>query len=147
MAKKTKQTKPAFDQDVPVTFGAVGCNGDSMRVGLKVSRADMTLEDVDGIFCDNQLDLCLMCDPNAERGDQHQQPLLDGNTLDVAVTAISKSFSTYNDHFACSLSIPAGGHPDLLKFSKRQGKILVTVVGSAADKPDDDGDPKAFPPA
>lgn len=139
MAKQKKQTKQKYDQEVLVTFGTVACNGDSMRVGLKVSRADITLEDVDGIFCDNQLDLCLMCDPNAERGEQHQQPLLDGNTLDVAVTAISKSFSTYNDHVSCSLSIPAGGNPDLLKFSKRQGKILVTVLGSAPDEPDDQG--------
>ncbi len=139
MAKKTKQTKQKWEHDVPVTFGIVSGNGDSMRVGFTVARTDVKLEECDALFCDKQLDLCLICDPNAERGEQDQQPLYDGNTLDVTALAVSKTFSTCNVRFTCSLSIPAGGHPDLLKFSKRQGKILVTVVGSAADEPDDQG--------
>ncbi len=128
--------KRKFDHDINVTFGTVGCNGDSMRVGIKIARADLALADADAIFCDKQLELRLICDPNQERGQEKQLKLIKGNMLDVDALGISKSFSAYNDHFACSLSLPVGGKPDLLKFSKRPGKILVTVTGSAASEPE-----------
>lgn len=146
--------KKSFKHKLEVKFGTTSNTGDATRIGVSISctkpRKKGMLEIVDELFSGSQLEVELLCDPNADEDADGQlkfeadgeRKSKEGDVLSVKGTPTAARYSGSNDHFQTTLVFPDAGAVYMVLgcFAKHPGKLLCTRIGAAKPQPDDDGE-------
>jgi len=133
-----------------VDFGGVSIGDESGRLGVKISRDDMTLEMADELFAGRRLTgeitLAELGDENQERlpGMEDERPPMIESVFDVKRYSAARKQFTVGFTFALSEIFVQ----DLARFAKRRGRIVINEIddleeggrGGSDDFDDDDFD-------
>lgn len=129
---------------LPAEFQGVSFGDETARVGIRVSREKLTIEDADRLLCGKRVDCRIIVQPKDD--DQAQQYSVDGikftieGSADVTQVAFSRKLIKFGLTF-CLESINRG---ELSEFAKRQGRV---EINATADIPAKSGRNKVGTPA
>lgn len=129
--------------DLPVEFGSsIGLGEGVARIGAKVDRAELSLDDADALFANSQL-ACNIAYGRSAKDVPGQQVVFDASTT-IEATVDVKGFRVTAEAFTCSLSMNKGTIEvaKLSEFAGRKGKLRCSILGPAgshADAAVDDG--------
>lgn len=135
-------TKTATELEVDVQFGGVSIGDETARVGIKIDRALMQLDQADEILCGKRLTGRIeVCAPGEQQGQRalpgmkDERPHLDG-TFDV------KRFGVSLKEISAGLTFGLGSIDvsELAKFAKKNGRLLVTDAQFLPEDSSDDDD-------
>lgn len=120
--------------NVPCSFGTVGFGKDTARIGIKVAREQLGLDQADELLCGMRLTGKLTADKSDP--DQMQLPGMEGSHDSVAGTFDVKSISLKPDEigFGATFSVASVDQHALIALRSRTGRI---VISSAEELPDD----------
>jgi len=136
-------TATAKELEVDVQFGGVSIGDETARVGIKIDRGRMSVEEADEFLCGKRLTGRIeVCAPGEQQGQQSlpgmkdTRPHLDG-TFDVKRFGVSlKEISA-----GLTFSIASIEVSELAKFAKKNGRLTITAAEFLPDDDDDDSDP------
>lgn len=134
MAKKTK-TNDVFD--VPVHFGGVSIGDKTARVGVRIDRSALSLDDADKAFCGHRLHGRVQLGGN---GDGPGQKVLFDSDLCLEGTFDVKRISADSSQISTGLtfSLKDIDISELAKLSRGSGRLLVDDIGELPVDHDDD---------
>lgn len=140
-------TATAVGLEVDVQFGGVSIGDETARVGVKIDRGAMTLDDADEFLCGKRLTGRIeVCAPGEQQGQQSlpgmndARPHLDG-TFDV------KRFGVGPKEVSAGLTFVLGSIDvsELAKFAKKNGRLTIMEAQYLPDDgEEDDGDGPSF---
>ena len=119
--------------DIPVSFGDVGIGDGTARIGMQISRDNVSLSQADHMFGGARIEIELRCDPNA-KADVDGQQVMDGVGVEIINSvADAKSFRTSVKLFSSTLSFKYDDAlvSTLAHFAKRSGRLIAKRVGDA----------------
>jgi len=124
MSAKTKEAL----LDVPVEFGGVSIGEATARLGLKIDRTVLELDQADECFCGHRLDCRLML--GAADDAPGQKHLIEDARLQVAGQADCKQLSVRPEKISTGLTFSLADIDvaELARFSKGQGRLIVNGV-------------------
>ncbi len=128
--------KEALLLDVPVEFGGVSIGEATARLGLRISREQISLEEADDCLCGRRLECrVVLGHPDDAPG---QQKLIDDADLCVGGSADVKRFGCSPDWITGGLtfSLQEIDVADLARFSKGRGRLAVSGIAAI---PEDGG--------
>ena len=139
MAKEkqvTETTKRASRAQLQIAtkFGGVSIGKTTARIGLKIMREFMTIDQAEQYFCDRRLSGSIRLGSRNE--DPKQKTMLDTDLV-VTGTFDVKGYSTHTDSFSLGLTFALTEIEIavLAKFASGAGQLLVK---SASEIPDDE---------
>lgn len=126
-----------------VTFGGVSIGDGTCRIGLKVARDVIGLDEADRILCGRRLTGQIVATPGGESQDQLH--LFDGVRPAVAGVFDVRRFAVNRREITAGLTftLQQADLPSLAAFSGRQGVLQVEAVGDINDEESDE--PEAGP--
>lgn len=133
-------TATATELEVDVQFGGVSIGDETARVGVKIDRGVMTLEQADECLCGKRLTGRIeVCAPGEQQGQQslpgmkNERPHLEG-TFDV------KRFGVGLKEISAGLTFGLGpiDVSELAKFAKKNGRLIVTDAQFLPEDGDDE---------
>lgn len=130
---KTK-TAPAPATDIAVSYGNVSIGDETARIGVSISRGQMSLAQMDKSFCGKRLTGTIL----ARSTGQADQQSLPGADSDITITAVFdvKSFGVKRKWFSTGLTFSLGGidAATLAGFAKREGMLRIDQIDDIPDK-------------
>lgn len=129
MAKR----RPRSVLDIPVDFGSVSIQAKSVRVPVKIQRADMSLDQADQILCGHRLTGKIVARP---KGDHQDQGTLNGfEPVELPGVFEVGSFGVHSDYFSASLNFNKEdvSLDELGEFAVKPGRLIVQEVGELED--------------
>ena len=129
---KTK-TAPAAT-DIAVAYGNVSIGDETARIGVSISRGQMSLAAMDKNFCGKRLTGTILA---RSTGGAEQQSL-PGADSDLTITAVFdvKSFSVKRKSFGTGLTFALSGidASTLAGFAKREGMLRIDQIDDIPDR-------------
>lgn len=145
MAKKTQVDDVL---DLIVAFGNQSAGDKTARIGVTVSRGDLSLSKAEKNFCERRLRVCIVVKANGWQPDQPALPGMDEMSEELELEAVFdvKRLSFDGDNISFGLTGALGDLDvgKLAKFAKRTGRLIVREVAEIPEKEkskeNDDGD-------
>jgi len=146
MSAKTKEAKEVLLLDVPCEFGGVSIGECTARLGVRISREQISLEEADDCLCGRRLECrVVLGHPEDAPG---QQTLIEDADLCVAGSADVKRFGCSPDWITGGLtfSLQEIDVAELARFSKGRGRLAVCDIAEIPEDGEHKEPARAEPP-
>ena len=119
---------------LPAEFGGVSFGDETARVGVRVAREKLALEDADHLLCGKRIDCRIVVQPKDD--DQAQQYSVDGLKFEIDGSAdvTQVSFSPKLIKFGLTFCLEAINRGELSEFAKRQGRLEINTTAAIPAK-------------
>lgn len=128
------KTKTAPTTDIAVAYGNVSIGDETARIGVSISRDQMSLAQMDKQFCGKRLTGTIL----ARSTGHAEQQSLPGADADITITAVFdvKSFGVTRKRYTTGLTFSLSGidAATLAGFAKREGMLRIDDVADIPDK-------------
>ena len=148
MAKR-KTNVPANVLEFPVAFGGVSIGDKMCRIGIKVDRSHLSVDQADDHLCDKRLTGSIISRP---QGDLPDQGTLPGMAFESVLRGVFdvKGFHVAADDisFGMTFAIASIDIEKLAHFAKRAGRVVVEeeeAIPANGDGEEEDEDEKEEP--
>lgn len=144
MAKKTKKPK-AQAAELRVNFKNASPTKTRRNLGIELDRGELSLDNVDALLINSQLECTIRCDPNAQKDAAGQQTFESDDILELPFVADVSNVTITPDVYRFALSIPldAVEANSIERFRYRKGQLICSRVGQAALPPEESSDQAA----
>lgn len=130
MATATRSKKKSESVlELPVSFGNVNIGDETARVGISISRANLTVSQADKNLCEKRLAGRIIARSNGASANQDSLPGLDDDAeieglFDVkGFSATGKQISTGLTFLLSTIDVQT-----LARFAKREGQLVVNGI-------------------
>lgn len=139
MAKKAQTENGVVE--LPVRYGNVSIGEDTARLGVRISRGNLTPGKADALLCGRRLTCQLTCVPRGKDADQPTLPGVDvGRQVEAVVDVKAVSMTRKNIGAGLTFALAEVDLDSLVHFAKRDGRISISKVEDLDDKDDGDED-------
>lgn len=130
--------------EVEVSFGGFSCGDHTARLGVKISRSKMTVQEADAYLCGARLKALIF---TARKGDSKSQQHFDEMLDKVEAICDCKQFIQKPEMFSVTLTFAKSEELSafLCRITKKDGKILIERIANASSSMDDDDDDDEHP--
>ena len=140
MAKKNKESV----MELPVSYGGLSVGDKTARIGVSISRGNLSITKADKAFCCKRLDVSIKAMSNGAQADNQPLPGMEGSDWEVGGVADVKGWSTNGKSitFGLTFNLENVEVETLSHFPKREGTLVVDAVEDIPEEEgaDDDGD-------
>jgi hypothetical protein len=138
MATKEKARKGKH-LTLPVSFGGVSVRDKTARIGVDISRQQMTLTNADKNLCGRRLVGSILARPEGAAAEQDGMFDGDGDTVLEGIFDV-KAFGVHSKHYSAGLTfaleeLSAEDRQALTYFAKREGLLLIDNLQQLPEKP------------
>lgn len=139
-----KNTKPTVLVDVPVSFGGVSIGVETAKIGIKIDRESMSLDDADEYLCGRRLSGRAYTVPKGE--DPTQKHMFKGERHELVNLFDVKKISVSPNMLSCGLTFALQDVDvtELAQFASRGGRLEIyevsTITKGEPGDDDEDGD-------
>jgi hypothetical protein len=137
MAKKAATENGVVE--LPVRYGNVSIGEDTVRLGIRISRGNLTPGKADALLCGRRLTCQLSCVPRGKDVDEPTLPGVDvGRQVEAVVDVNAVSMTRKNIGAGLTRSLADVDLDSLVHFAKRDGRLTITKVEDLDDKGGDE---------
>ena len=125
--------------DLACDFGNVSIGDETVRVGIKIDREDLSLEQADELFSSMRLQGKITLKTKADEQQQNFEGMDD--VTEIETTFDVKRFSVKRKEISCGLTSAIGdiSITDLAHFAKRTGRLIISDAEPLAEGKDSNG--------
>jgi hypothetical protein len=125
-----KKTREAETLTYPVAYGNVNIGDKTARLGVSISRANLTVNQADKLFCERRVKLRIIARPAHAAAEQPTLPGMPEVDFEISATADTKGYSADGKKIGFGLTFVLSGLdiPTLSHFAKREGMLYIEGI-------------------
>lgn len=129
MSKKQQMTELA------VKFTSFSCNQETEKIGIQISRKELTIEEADEMLTNAQVEATITYDPNSKR-DADGQQMMGDMTMSLDLIGETKGFRVDRDKFTFSMQVNKDSVDpgEFSKFAFQTGILKCRRTGDCKEK-------------
>lgn len=110
-----------------VSFGGVSFGDKTARLGVTISRGQMTAPQAEKNLCERRLKVRIRAAANSNNGDQESLPGMEGEDSEMEAIVDIKGYSAGGKSFGCGLTFlnDDRAKENLPAFAKREGQLVI----------------------
>ena len=133
-----KPAAPECILELPVTFGNLSIGETTARLGIRVSRGNLTVSKADKHLCCKRLSCTIIARSNGAQADQESLPGIDAGDEEINAVCDVKGYSVGGKTISLGLTLMLSmvSIEKLSHFPKREGRVL--IESAVEIEPEDD---------